>query len=112
RRTQTHWTCGMAYSELKLDPYTQRRRKLKARSLAVERIRKLDKVSARNAAVSSQRLVQCHGALAVEDIEPINLNPQLPILTKFDRVGGAQIQVIGCRRPISAGQRINRRAAR
>src|SRR5882724_13404001 len=76
--------------ELKLDPYTQRRRKLKDRALAIERIWKLDKVSARNAAVSSQRLVLSHGTLAVEDVEPINLNTQLPTFTKFDRVGGAQ----------------------
>src|SRR6266404_6239775 len=98
--------------ELKLDSQAQRRRKLKDRSLAIERIWELDKVSARNGAVSSQRLVLSHGALAVEDIEPISLYPQLPTFTKFDRVVGAQIQVIGCRRPISAGQRINRRAAR
>src|SRR6266851_2593475 len=45
----------------------------------------------RHAAINRPSLIQRNSALAVEDVEPIGTEAQFPLLSKLDRVIGAQI---------------------
>ena len=93
--------------KLKLDPQTQRRRILEDRALPVERIGELNRSGPGDPTVSSQGFVLSDRALLVSDVEPVKLNTQLPTLTQFDRIVGAEIQVVSRGRPSSPSKRIN-----
>lgn len=82
--------------ELELQTQAQAGRELEDRARAIERIR--NRSHTRDTAIDLERFVQTNRALVVEDIEPVNLEAQLPILTEDDRIVGVQVEVVGGRR--------------
>ena len=96
--------------ELELHTESKRRRELEDRSSAVERIR--NRRDTRGTAVDQERLILFDSALVIENVEPIELQAELLILTQRNRVVSTQVQVVGRRRAVAAGERVDCRAAR
>ena len=96
--------------ELEFHTETKRRRELEDRSSAVERIR--NGGNAWRTAVDQEGVVLFDSTLVVENVEPIELQAELFILTQRDRVVSAEVQVVGRRRAVPTGDRVDCRAAR
>src|SRR5262245_50527949 len=96
--------------ELELHAEAQRRRELEDRARAVERI--VHRRNTRRATVDLERRVLADRALEIERVEPIQLQTQLTILTHLNRVVCTQVQVVGGRRAVAAGNRVDCGATR
>jgi len=98
------------FLELELHTETNRRRELEDCASAVERIR--NRSDTRRTAIDEERVVLFDSALAVEDVEPVDLQPELFAFTDRDRIVGAEVQVVDRGRAIAARNRIDGRTAR
>src|ERR1051325_550674 len=96
--------------ELELDAEAQGRRELEDCARAEERV--IDRRDARRAGVNLERRVLTDGPLRVRHVEPVELEPQLAVLTDLNRVVGAEVEVPSRGRAVAARQGVDGRAAR
>ena len=93
------WTEALRLEgELRAEP--KRRRSLYQHCRSVEWIEY--RINSRRTAVNLEGLIQSHCTLTVEDVEPVSGQPQFALLTNFDWIVHAQIQVHRGRRPALA----------
>ncbi len=68
-------------------------------------------MNTRGTAVDQEGFIFSDCALVIENVEPVELQTELLILTQRNRVVSTEIQVVGGRRAIAAGKRVDCRAA-
>lgn len=93
--------------ELELNAHANRGRELEDQSLSKVLVRKLNTLGSRDSAIDSERLVLRDGTLCVGYVEPVKLETQLTIFTKMNRIVGTEVEVIGGRRAVAAGHRVD-----
>ena len=101
------WITRGLERELHTEP--KRRRELEDCSPAVERIR--NGRDARSTTADLECFVLTNGALSIEHVEPVNRQAQLFVFTDRNRIVRAEVQIVGRRRAVAAGEWVDRRAA-